>query len=120
MSDTIYKRSAHSSVALDDNRKMVISGSDEAAIEIYDIKLNKWSASPNMSTKRVEPTAVTYKSKVYVFGGSGNGGTAGIIDTCEVYEEDTKTGESKWSPIASMPGKRRQIVAFLSWLIILY
>jgi hypothetical protein len=70
-------------------------------LERYDIDLNEWSYSTNMSIARSAPFVGSVNNHIYVFGGYINNNIA-ITDKVEVYD----AVNDSWSFAASMPTPR--------------
>lgn len=61
--------------------------------EMYDCIKDEWEAIASMQIKRWGHAAVTYKNKMYIFGGRNGWPYMTVLDSVEVYDTTTK----KWS-----------------------
>jgi hypothetical protein len=98
-------RSGQAAAPLADGRRLLVAGGRNGqnllkSAEVYDLALNTWSSTRDMSVPRVGHTATTLPDgTVVVIGGRGNGGP---LRTAEVY--DPMTGN--WSPFPALTTAR--------------
>lgn len=75
--------------------------------EVYDAAANTWTSKASMPTARqnlaVGVVSSLVSTQIYAIGGDG---TAGILNTVEMYDPATDT----WTPKASMPTARDRLV----------
>lgn len=90
------------------NRLLIAGGMSQSSATMFDTVTHKFSPLPPLPHPRSNACAVNFRGKVYLFGGREETPmkSGPILATCMVYDEDSKTGEGKWQPIAPMPTKR--------------
>ena len=74
--------------------------------EFYDPSATAWTSIANMNTARHSPGVAATGGKLYVMGGSDDGGSDGLL-SAEVYDPSSDT----WTPIASMATGRWAVSA---------
>ena len=68
-------------------------------VEEYDPATDTWTSKASMPTTRSSATAVTYGSKIYLFGGYLGGDDANVTDVVEAYDPSTNT----WESVTNLP-----------------